>query len=255
MPAVKTILALTFLLSGAPACRTTSDIVSFDDDADVRVLFIGNSLTYVNDVPSLFEGVARRDGRAVSAAAFAIPDAALEDHWNRGVPDEIRRLRPDFVVMQQGPSSLPASRAHLVEWATRFAEVIREAGGEPALYMVWPDASRRFAFGEVERSYADAAAAVQGILLPAGTTWLELWAQDQSLELYASDNLHASYLGSVAAALTIYAGLFDVPAAQLPSSHPGIAAAVMTQLTTAVSASIAKWKEESPATDRREALQ
>src|SRR5690606_25426329 len=86
-----------------------------------------------------------------------------------------------------GPSSLPASRADLIEWAGRVSEVVREAGGEPALYMVWPDASRRFAFPDVEESYAQAAAAVNGRLLPAGTTWLAAWEEDPDLPLYAAE--------------------------------------------------------------------
>src|SRR5690606_12904104 len=131
---------------------------------------------------------------------IAHPDFSLEDHWHNGVADDIRRLRADIVVMQQGPSSLPESRTHLVHWSAQLAAAIREAGGEPALYMVWPDASRQFAFGDVEASYADAAETIGGRLLPVGTTWLRAWDQDAQLQLYAADGLHASYIGALAAA-------------------------------------------------------
>jgi hypothetical protein len=164
------------------ACSSISITApKFDDDADVKILFIGNSLTYVHDVPGLVRQLAAHDDLSVSTATIAYPDYALEDHWNNGIADEIRRLRADIVVMQQGPSSLLDSRTHLVHWSQQLAAVVREAGGEPALYMVWPDVTRRFAFPDVEASYAQAAQAVGGRLLPAGTTWLRAWDQNSDL--------------------------------------------------------------------------
>jgi hypothetical protein len=226
-----------------PACSTHKVTgPAFDENADVRILFVGNSLTYFHDVPSLVRQLAARQDVAVSTATIAYPDFSLEDHWNNGIADEIRRLSPDFVVMQQGPSSLVENRAHLVHWSQQLAAVIREAGGEPALYMVWPDNTRRFAFSAVETSYAEAARAVNGRLLPVGTTWLRAWDQDSELPLYSSDGLHASYLGALAAAQTIYAGLLDVDAATLAALDDNVTADRLNVLRVAVAASIQQWQ-------------
>jgi hypothetical protein len=225
------------------ACSSISITApKFDDDADVKILFIGNSLTYVHDVPGLVRQLAAHDDLSVSTATIAYPDYALEDHWNNGVADEIRRLRADIVVMQQGPSSLLDSRTHLVHWSQQLAAVVREAGGEPALYMVWPDVTRRFAFPDVEASYAQAAQAVGGRLLPAGTTWLRAWDQNSDLPLYDGDGLHASYLGALAAAQTIYAGLFDIDAASINALNDNVSPARMSVLRAAVAASIEQWQ-------------
>lgn len=225
------------------ACSSISVTApKFDDDADVKILFVGNSLTYVHDVPGLVRQLAAHDDLSVSTATIAYPDFALEDHWNNGIADEIRRLRADIVVMQQGPSSLVDNRAHLVHWSQQLAAVVREAGGEPALYMVWPDATRRFAFADVETSYAQAAQAVGGRLLPAGTTWLRAWDEDSELPLYAGDGLHASYLGALAAAQTIYAGLFDVDASSINALNDNVSPARMSVLREAVAASIEQWR-------------
>jgi hypothetical protein len=226
-----------------PACSSNKVTgPGFNENADVRILFIGNSLTYFHDVPSLVRQLAARQDMSVSTATIAYPDFSLEDHWNNGIADEIRRLSPDFVVMQQGPSSLVENRAHLVHWSQQLAAVIREAGGEPALYMVWPDNTRRFAFSAVETSYAEAARAVNGRLLPVGTTWLRAWDQDPDLPLYSSDGLHASYLGALAAAQTIFAGLLDVDAATLAPLDDNVTAARLNVLRAAVAASIQQWQ-------------
>ncbi|HSJ10084.1 MAG TPA: hypothetical protein VK928_09220 [Longimicrobiales bacterium] len=213
-----------------------------DDDVDARILFIGNSLTYTHDVPRLVRAVASAHDRNVATVSIALPNYALEDHWNDGIAAEIRRLKPDFVVMQQGPSSLPESRVHLVHWTKRLAEVIREVDAVPALYMVWPDDSRIFAFPAVEASYAAAAQEVNGVLLPAGTTWLMAWDRDETIALYGDDGFHPSYLGALAAAYTIYAGLFDVAPATLPALDDNVPAARIALLRDAVAASLQKWE-------------
>jgi len=95
----------------------------------------------------------------------------------------------------------------LREWTRRFDTVIRQAGGITALYMVWPESSRRNAFPDVSLSYRLAAQDVVGILLPAGDAWLAAWQLDPSLSLYGPDGFHPSVTGSYLAALTIYGGL------------------------------------------------
>jgi hypothetical protein len=174
-----------------------------------RILFIGNSLTTANDLPRLVETLAAAEGgphlqcTAVTAANFS-----LEDHWNDG--DALRAIRGggwSAVVLQQGPSSLDESRAVLVDYAERFAAEVRSVGARPALYMVWPSRARRADFERVSASYATAARAVDGVLLPAGDAWVAAWRLDADLALYGSDGFHPSRLGSVLAALVIYRGL------------------------------------------------
>ena len=87
--------------------------------------------------------------------------------------EAIEAARWDFVVLQQGPSSLESSRLNLIENAERFAEKIRERGGRPALYMVWPPVGGDW--DAVTRSYTDAAVAVDGLLFPAGEALREIY--------------------------------------------------------------------------------
>lgn len=228
---------LAALLLPCPGClggSTGPDLA----DADLRVLYIGNSLTFTNDLPGLVQALAAGGGRSASHVTIARPDFSLEDHWARGVASEIRRLRPDVVVMQQGPSSLPTSREHLVHWSGQIAAVGREVGAEPALFMVWPDASRLAAFPDVAASYAAAAAVVSGRLLPAGGTWLEAWELEPELSFYGPDGFHPSYLGSLAAAFTIYAVLFEADPATIPGLDDGVPDHVLATLRAATAAAV-----------------
>jgi hypothetical protein len=180
--------------------------------APMRILFIGNSLTYVNDVPGMVCTLARSTGRKVVCETLAQPDFSLEDHWRGDARRTIARGW-DVVVLQQGPSALRESRALLIDFTRRFDAEIRKAGARTALYMVWPSRQRRGDFAAVGESYAAAARAVNGTLLPAGDAWLAAWSADSTLPLYGADGFHPSPMGSYLAAMTIYRQLFGpVPA-------------------------------------------
>jgi hypothetical protein len=87
-----------------------------------------------------------------------------------------------------------------------------------ALYQPWPQRSRRADFPGAYESYTAAARASGAALIPVGQAWLEAWAFDSTLALYAADGLHPSPLGTWLAALVIYEALSgrDVAALDLP---------------------------------------
>ena len=176
------------------------------DPVDGRVLFIGNSLTEANGLPSILETLSRQGGGTpISTASVVFGGFSLEDHWNQGTAQ--RRIAEggwSIVVLQQGPSSLPESQVNLREWTTRFDSVIRASGARTALYMVWPESNRRDAFDAVSRSYAQAAEAVNGMLFPVGEAWRGAWRRDPDVPLYGPDGFHPTPTASYLAALVMY---------------------------------------------------
>lgn len=186
----------------------------------LRVLFIGNSLTYTNDLPVLVAQLAASTGGAVTLDVRDVSQSgfALEDHWNLpATMDVLNQGGWDVVVLQQGPSSLPESQANLRQWSTTFAERVRALGGRPALYMVWPESTRLAAFDAVRDSYRAAAEAAGAELYPAGEAWRAAWRADPDLPFYGPDGFHPSTLGSYLAALTIFHGLARRPVVGLPA--------------------------------------
>ena len=176
--------------------------------APIRVLFIGNSLAAMNDLPALVAMFARDNGDRLETRTIAYPNYSLEDHWKGG---DARRAIAEggwsFVVLQQGPSSLPESRELLVEYAKRFATEAQRVKAKVALYMVWPASNRPQDFDGVKLSYETAAREVGGVFLPAGQAWRIAWRRDPSLPFYGPDGFHPAQLGSFLAALVIYQGL------------------------------------------------
>ena len=184
----------------------------------LRVLFVGNSLTATNDLPAIVAALGRAAKRVPIEYATVAPGGVnLEDHWNfTGARDALLARPWDVVVLQQGPSSLPESRADLRKWAMRWADLALEQGARTALLTVWPEEARSYAFPAVVQSYRAAAVASRGTLLPAGSAWLAAWRRSPRLALYGPDDFHPSVLGSTLAALVVYARLTGTPPGAVP---------------------------------------
>jgi hypothetical protein len=183
----------------------------------MRVLFIGNSLTTVNDVPALVGQLAAASAQRYEYRTVAFNGYSLEDHWNRG--DAQRAIAEggwSIVVLQQGPSALPESRVLLIDYTKRFATEAHRVGARVAMYMVWPSSDRLGDFDGVRLSYAAAAREAGGLLIPAGDAWREAWRRDSRLALYGPDGFHPTAAGSYLAALVMYRAFFGRSPVGLP---------------------------------------
>jgi hypothetical protein len=221
------VLALLFPLTGlwgqAPA-------------GSLRVLFLGNSLTDGNDVPSLVQAMAALQDVRVEYDAIAPGGYAIEDHWRDNRQALLRQRHYDVLVLQQGPSTLPESQANLREWAATWADEARRHNTEPALYMVWPTRNQSRGFALVSQSYRNAADFAGAAVFPAGEAWEDVLEADSSIALYSSDGLHATPAGSFLAAMVIARGLVGLDPMRVPARVDGItvAAATLTRFRNAV---------------------
>lgn len=173
------------------------------------IVFVGNSLTYTNDLPALVNAEAAKRGYSLKLAVFAIPNTALEDHWNDG---QVQRLLEtehwDFVVVQQGPSSQSDGRIMLEEYGMKFKELCDKNGAKLAFFMVWPAKANYHTFDGVIRNYANAAALTNSLLCPVGRDWKEYMDNTGDFSYYGPDLFHPSRKGSERAASIIYNTLF-----------------------------------------------
>jgi len=209
----------------APMLRTLASIVvlsacasaAVTSPATTRVLFVGNSLTTVNDVQALVGQLAAASAQRYEYRTVAFNNYSLEDHWNRG---DARRAIAEggwsIVVLQQGPSALPESRVLLVDYAKRSSTDAHRVRARVALFMVWPSSNRMGDFDCVRLSYAAAARAAGGRLIPAGDAWREAWRRDSRLALYGPDGFHPTAAGSYLAAIVLYQAFFGRSPVGLP---------------------------------------
>jgi hypothetical protein len=185
-----------------------ASVAASAQEKPTRILFIGNSLTSVTDIPGRVAALARVMGRAAEVDSVVANGYTLADHWSDGrALAAIRKGGWDIVVLQSGTSGRADSGAELVEYARKFAEPIRAVAARPALYMVWPLSDRQHEFSNAISAYRAAAQAVDGILIPVGEAWLRALSKDKRTRLYG-DGIHPSSIGSDLTVLTIYLTLF-----------------------------------------------
>lgn len=184
----------------------------------LRVLFLGNSLTAANDLPAMVQAMAATAGVKLTCKAISPGGFNLEDHWrdNQSLP-ALDRGSWDYVVLQQGPSSLPDSQVDLKKWAEIWAKRIRERKAKPALYMVWPFQGQKDGFKLVSQSYRNAAKTASADIFPAGEAWDRFIAANPNIPLYQPDRLHPTQAGSYLAALVITRGLTGFDPTRAPA--------------------------------------
>ena len=214
-----------------------------------RILFVGNSLTYWNDLPLIVQALADSAGGAsLAVMTVAFPDYNLDDHRAQGAAERaIAQGGWEVVVLQQGPSSLPENRAQLRASVAVLNEAIRAVGATPALYSVWPQNTRRGDFDGAIESSTLAARDVNALLFPVAAAWLAAWERDPALALYSPDGLHPSIAGSYLAALVMYGALYDRSPVGLPArvrlasgAEVGVAAASAALLQEAAAGALGR---------------
>jgi hypothetical protein len=207
------IAGFTFLNMAAGACQKASPpesepVIVYSDSAK-KVLFVGNSLTYYNDLPELVEKIGRDSGVEIKTEMVAYGNYALEDHWNDGaIQTLIAGKKYDFVVVQQGPSSQADGRVMLLDYGARIKNICTPHNTKLAFYMVWPARSNFDTFDGVVKNYTDAAAATNSLLCPVGQFWRSHIQATGDYSYYGPDMFHPSQKGSEKAAWIIFKTLF-----------------------------------------------
>jgi hypothetical protein len=174
-----------------------------------QVLLVGNSLTYANDMPLIFEELGAAFGFDLRADVMAYPNYGLEDHWKEGqLRNFLEAYGYEFVVFQQGPSSQEEGRASLLKYGSEIAAFAKEQGTVPAFFMVWPAITYYDTFDGVIANYTAAAEQTSSLLVPVGEYWKDYRSKQNTIELYTTDGFHPSTAGSFLAALTIFHELY-----------------------------------------------
>ena len=206
------VLALLSAAPGEGLGRAPGATADTEREAPLRILFVGNSYLYTNDLPSMVDDEAGRRGIAVETVLLAAPDHALADHLRSPRLDRLLRRDWDWVVLQQGPSALPESRAELIDSTRRIAEALQGSKARIALFAAWPAQRNRHMSPDAEASYRAAAAVVQACVVPVASAWRMLQEAPDAPRLYQRDGLHPTREGSRLAAMALVRALVDASA-------------------------------------------
>jgi hypothetical protein len=150
----------------------------------LRVLFIGNSYTFFNNLPYLLESIAasQKEGPRFETEVSLSGGKTLQWHWEQqDALAKIRRGGWDFVVLQEfstlgyripagGVPKIAEPEAYFA-YARRFHEEIVKVGAQTVLYATWarhgyPEQQRR-----LDHAFTEFAREANTRLVPAGLAW------------------------------------------------------------------------------------
>lgn len=213
---------------GATA-STTSDPSEPAANA-LRVLFVGNSHTYYNDMPTMIAALAAA-ARAERPLAFVMQTAGgatLAQHLAEGhVSRHLGQGRWDYVVLQE-QQQRPAFTSNASQLEQQFYAPIRTldviakaAGAKTVLYMNWarrdgdPDNVPGDDFEKMQErtrtSFMDIAGQIGAAVAPVGNAWRAVRRDRPDIALWAADGSHANVPGSYLAACVLYGVLYERP--------------------------------------------
>ena len=202
----------------------------------LRILFVGNSHTYVNNLPQLFADLSRSAGRPVVFDMSAPGGYSLMEHaTNESTLAKISRGGWNYVVLQEQSQipTIPYWRDNGMFPAARFLDSLTTSHGcSTAFYMTWGwehggtmtyqgDTSPHFRdYFEMQDSvaatYVTIAGELSALLSPVGMAWRRARILDPLVALWQEDYCHATLKGTYLAACVFYGAIFNADPTGLP---------------------------------------
>lgn len=191
----------------------------------VSVLFIGNSYTYVNDLPGMLNSLTYSLGDEITYDSQTAGGATFQTHAGNSTTYTKIHAKPwDYVVLQaqsQEPS-FPDDQVNTqtLPYAEQLADSIyaNKFCSEVLFFMTWgrqdgdpqwePISTFEGMNARLRDAYMRFSDSVQGSVTPVGSAWKYVRDNYPAINLYSADGSHPSVAGTYLAACTFYASLF-----------------------------------------------
>jgi hypothetical protein len=191
------------------------------------VLFLGNSYTYVNDLPGTFAKLAQSGGHPIDSAMVANGGETLAQHAASAQSlDEIASTPWTYVVLQE-QSQTPAASAGVAQSlaaAKTLGAKARTVGARPLLFMTpahrdgMPEAglaNYETMQRAIDNGYLSIARSLSDAVAPVGYVWFIVVRQHSEIDLWQDDGSHPSPAGTYLEACVFYDTIFRQPSAGL----------------------------------------
>jgi hypothetical protein len=195
------------------------------DPSSTSYLFIGNSFTYFNDMPKMFDAIATNAGKNVYVKSNTKGGANFEEHSQRpSVFTSINSHKWDNVILQGYSREFIHSAAHVDSATIPHLNKILDSiyANNPCtnvyFYMTWGyekgfgayDYTAKFEgmADTIHGGYMRIADHYQLPVVPVGKVWKRVKMGSRA-NLYIHDKFHPSKKGSYLAAATFFSAFYD----------------------------------------------
>lgn len=155
-----------------------------------RILFIGNSYTFMNNLPKTLEALVNSAGEAfLKTKTVAFGGYTLERHWNENTATNlIKQENWDYVILQEQSHRPVNQRERMHAYIRKFDELIRSFGGKTVLFMTWADQGNPNMTWEIQEAYTTIGKELDIVVAPLGLAWHKALEQRPELALYTFES-------------------------------------------------------------------
>lgn len=191
----------------------------------MNVLFVGNSYTFYNEMPSMFEQLARTNGKDVSVFSITKGGRKLISYKNSEDPitiklDEILKDHEFEFCFIQEQSVLPVIDIDcFLDGVSCVLNKVKDRSDHVVMYATWGRKAGSKTLDEhslttesmtalLSCAYQKASELYGALLSPVGDNFLKVTRSHPEINLHNADLSHPSYQGSCLAALTHFRTVF-----------------------------------------------
>ena len=225
---MKQLLALSLLGLGM---GTATAVAYVQEPKPLRVLFVGNSYTYYNNLPELVAGLAASQGVKMEVRMIARGGATLDQIWELDeVHNVLRDGKWDFVVLQEH-SQLGTILVDGVQqlnepegfWDSirMYENEIRRIRSKAVLYLTWARKSNPGQQVGLNYAYMTIAQELGLQVAPVGMAWAKVRDLEPEMALHLGDGSHPTAIGSYLAACVLVDTLLGKRLTGMPSRLTG----------------------------------
>jgi hypothetical protein len=195
-----------------------------DDPQPLKVWFVGNSYTYVNDLPRMVAELARAGKQRPLEYDRETPGGVtLEKHVKDGrAATKIAAQKWDFVVLQEQSVRPIKDPAAMLQYGKTLDAEVNKQGARTLLYLTWARQDAPETQAALTKAYRELAKETKAIVAPVGLAWEAALKDDPSAGLHAPDKSHPSKKGTYLAACVFHGVLYQKSPEGLPGEIGGL---------------------------------
>lgn len=217
----RTLAILLVLLLALSGCSPADPCDDPQGASCTRVLFIGNSYTFVNNLPMMFAELAQAGKHETMVGSSAQGGWTLAEHAQSAETLNLLKSIPWTYVVLQEQSQIPSvphlRNQEMYPAARALVKQVRGEGATPFFLLTWAHRSGWPEQGmpdyesmqsQIDNAYYEIARELHVRVAPVGKAWHTAVEAHPDLTLWQGDESHPSEQGTYLAACVFYAVIF-----------------------------------------------
>tara|TARA_R110002124_G_scaffold227889_1_gene393229 strand:- start:136698 stop:137447 length:750 start_codon:yes stop_codon:yes gene_type:complete len=198
------VLAIILLIVSCGRDDNSSTIPQMTDPIDnsniVKILFIGNSLTFFNDgIDSHVNGFYNNGDEVVPTVIdrAASPGFSLANHLNSAATQNaINSEDWDYVILQENGVVATTDPDEMIASLTAFKDILHTTRAEVFLFMTWAYEGEPQMTDQLYTIYSEASTITGYKIVPVGLGWRDFQQENNGINLLGPDGVHPSLEGT-----------------------------------------------------------